>query len=104
MEYIYGAVILGMFAIAAVVVGIIYAKAAHRPVSVDEVVGVKCVVTEEIDNYAGCGQVSVGNHEWSARSANDDDTFPVGTFLKVVAVEGAVQICGQGPWRDGEEA
>ena len=91
MEYIYGAVIAVV--IAAIIIGVLLAKKSRKAVSVDEVVGVRCVVTEEIDNYAGCGQVRVGNHDWSARSANDDDTFSEGTFLKVVAVEGAKLIC-----------
>ena len=91
MEYIYGAVIAVV--VAAIIIGVLLAKKSRKAVSVDEVVGVRCVVTEEIDNYAGCGQVRVGNHDWSARSANDDDTFSEGTFLKVVAVEGAKLIC-----------
>ena len=91
MEYIYGAVIAVV--IAAIIIGVLLAKKSRKAVSVDEVVGVRCVVTEEIDNYAGCGQVRVGNHDWSARSANDDDTFSEGTFLKVVAVEGTKLIC-----------
>ena len=91
MEYIYGAAIA--FVVAAIIIGVLLAKKSRKAVSVDEVVGVRCVVTEEIDNYAGCGQVRVGNHDWSARSANDDDTFSEGTFLKVVAVEGAKLIC-----------
>ena len=59
----------------------------------DNIVGKRCVVTEAIDNSAGCGQVKVGGQSWAARAAYDEDCFAVGETLKIVAVEGVRLIC-----------
>ncbi|MBP3592173.1 MAG: NfeD family protein [Clostridia bacterium] len=61
--------------------------------NVEAVVGEKCVVTERIDNYAGCGQAKVRGQIWSARSIDDDETFEAGEILRIVAVEGVRIIC-----------
>ncbi len=61
--------------------------------NVEAVVGEKCVVTERIDNYAGCGQAKVRGQIWSARSIDDEETFEEGEILRVVAVEGVRIIC-----------
>lgn len=61
--------------------------------NVEAVVGEKCVVTERIDNYAGCGQAKVRGQIWSARSIDDEETFEEGEILRVVAVEGVKLIC-----------
>ncbi len=59
----------------------------------DNIIGKKCVVTETVDNYAGCGQVKVNGQSWSARSARDEDRFEVGASLSIVAVEGVRLVC-----------
>ena len=59
----------------------------------DSIVGKRCVVTERIDNYAGCGQVKVNGQGWSARSAYDDECFEIGETLNIVAIEGVRLIC-----------
>ena len=64
-----------------------------KNVSIESVIGEKCVVTERIDNFAGCGQVKVNGQGWSARGAYDDDCFEVGETLMVVAIEGVKLIC-----------
>ena len=68
-------------------------KTPAQNVSIESVIGEKCVVTEKIDNFAGCGQVKVNGQGWSARGAYDDDTFEVGETLMVVAIEGVKLIC-----------
>ena len=83
------------------VAGIILSRTALKKVfhftktatNVEAVVGEKCVVTERIDNYAGCGQAKVHGQIWSARSINDEETFEEGEILRVVAVEGVKLIC-----------
>lgn len=65
----------------------------NNDVSLESVVGEKCVVTERIDNFAGCGQVKVNGQGWSARGAYDADIFEAGETLKVVAIEGVKLIC-----------
>ena len=61
--------------------------------NIDAIIGEKCIVTEKIDNFAGCGQAKVRGQIWSARGVNDDDTFDVGEALTVVAIEGVKLIC-----------
>ncbi len=55
--------------------------------NVDAVVDRVCLVTTPIDNLHGCGQVKIGDVEWSARST-DGSPIPVGTEVKVDRVEG----------------
>ncbi len=61
--------------------------------NIDAIIGERCVVTEKIDNFAGCGQAKVHGQIWSARGVNEDDTFEVGEVLSVVAIEGVKLIC-----------
>ena len=59
----------------------------------DTLVGEKCIVTERIDNYAGCGEVKVKGEIWSARGVLGNDAFSEGETLKIVAIEGAKLVC-----------
>ena len=61
--------------------------------NIDAVIGEKCIVTEKIDNFAGCGQAKVKGQIWSARGLQDDDVFEPGEVLRVVAIEGVKIIC-----------
>ena len=61
--------------------------------TIDTIVGEKCVVTEKIDNFAGCGQVRVKGLLWSARGLFDDDVFEQGETLRIVAIEGVRAVC-----------
>ncbi len=63
--------------------------------NIDAIVGEKCIVTEKIDTFAGCGQVKVKGQVWSARGAGDDDVFEPGVTLQVIAIEGVKLICKQ---------
>ena len=59
----------------------------------DSIVGERCVVTERVDNYAGCGEVKVKGQIWSARGVFENDVFSEGEILKIVAIEGAKLVC-----------
>jgi membrane protein implicated in regulation of membrane protease activity len=61
--------------------------------NIDAIIGEKCVVTERIDNFAGCGQAKVKGQIWSARGAHEDDVFEAGEVLTIVAIEGVKLIC-----------
>ena len=82
-------------------IGIIVAKvflkknklSPESKTNVDAVIGERCVVTERIDTFAGCGQAKVKGQVWSARGSSVDDTFEVGEILDVVAVEGVKLVC-----------
>jgi len=60
---------------------------------IDDVIGLKCVVVEKIDNFAGCGEVKVNGCVWAARGAFENDVFEIGETLKVVAIEGVKLVC-----------
>ena len=66
---------------------------SESELSLDAIVGKKCIVTERIDSFAGCGQVRVGNQSWSARGVYETDKFEIGEQLDVVAIEGVKLIC-----------
>lgn len=59
----------------------------------DTIVGEKCIVTERIDTFAGCGQAKVKGQIWSARGLGSDDCFEVGDVLQIVGIEGVKLIC-----------
>ena len=61
--------------------------------NIEAIIGEKCVVTEKIDNFAGCGLVKVNGQVWSARSVNENGSFEIGEILVVVAIEGVKLIC-----------
>jgi len=61
--------------------------------NVEAIIGERCVVTEKIDNYVGCGQVKIKGQIWSARGVEEDSVFEEGESLRVVAVEGVKVIC-----------
>jgi len=61
--------------------------------NIDAIIGERCIVTEKIDNYAGCGQVKIKGQIWSARGVLEDDVFEEGDILNVVAIEGVKVIC-----------
>ena len=50
--------------------------------NVESMIGRQAIVTSEIDNLQGIGQVTVGGQEWSAR------TEKPGTVVDIVAVSG----------------
>lgn len=56
--------------------------------NVESMVGRQAIVTSEIFNLEGVGQVTIGGLEWSARSFDDKLRIPVGTVVNVVAIHG----------------
>ena len=70
-----------------------YLTSGNTKTNIEAIVGEKCIVTERIDNFAGCGLAKVKGQIWSARSVNDDDIYEVGDVLNVVAIEGVKLIC-----------
>lgn len=83
------------------VVGIVVAKKylvklkreGTTKTNIDAIIGEKCIVTEKIDNFAGCGQARVKGQVWSARGVMENDVFEPGEVLQVVAIEGVKLIC-----------
>lgn len=54
----------------------------------ESLVGKQAIVISEIDNLQGSGQVTVAGMEWSARTAEDGMTIPVGNVVNIVAING----------------
>ena len=54
----------------------------------ESLVGRQAIVTAEIDNLQGIGQVTVGTQEWSARTYDNGIRIPVGTVVDVLAING----------------
>ena len=56
--------------------------------NIDAIIGEKCIVTEKVNTFAGCGQAKVHGQTWSCRGVSDEDVFVEGEVLKIVAIEG----------------
>jgi len=56
--------------------------------NVESLVGRQAIVTGEIDNLQGIGQVTVGGQEWTARSLEPEKIITVGNVVNVVAIDG----------------
>ena len=62
-------------------------KISRVPTNADRVIGKTAVVTEDIDNVEGKGQVNVSGQIWSARSEHNV-VLPVGAEVRVLRIEG----------------
>ncbi len=58
-----------------------------HPTNADRVIGMVCKVTEDIDNIAGTGAVTVDGKIWTARS-RDGETIAKDALVKPVAIQG----------------
>ena len=56
--------------------------------NVESMIGRQAIVTSEIDNLQGIGQVTVGGQEWSARTEADGMNLQPRTVVDIVAVSG----------------
>ena len=62
-------------------------NAKRSQTNVDALVGRTCLVVAPIDNVKACGQVKLGDVEWSARSSKDEP-IAAGTQVRIDRVEG----------------
>lgn len=62
-------------------------KINHEPTNADRNIGKIAVVTQEINNIEGTGQVKVGGNTWTARTENDT-VIPVGCKVTVNEIKG----------------
>lgn len=60
----------------------------YSPTNADQVIGTTGLVTEEIDNLEGKGQVNLSGQIWSARSNQTDGSIPVGQEVRVLKIQG----------------
>lgn len=64
-----------------------YLRPKLAKTNVDSVIGSVGLVTEDVDNLQGKGQVKLGGMYWSARSQTGE-AIPTGTKIKVHRIEG----------------
>ncbi len=62
--------------------------------NVESLVGQTGIVTGEIDNVKGCGQVTLNGMEWTARAAVSDSIIPEGSVVEVKEIRGVKLIVG----------
>ncbi len=65
-----------------------FKKKKDTRTNIDAIIGEKCVVTERIENIAGCGQVKIGGMFWSARALDEAAVYEEGTVVTIRAVMG----------------
>lgn len=65
-----------------------YVNSKTQATNADMVIGRECRVTENIDNIAGTGAVSVGGKIWTARTESDEIKASVGELMTAVRIEG----------------
>ncbi len=56
--------------------------------NVESMIGMQAIVTSEINNLEGIGEVKVGGQEWSARTLYEGMRLPVGMVVVVRQVSG----------------
>lgn len=59
----------------------------YSATNADRVIGREAVVTQQINNLQGQGQVNIAGQTWTARS-QDDTVIPEGTLVRVLRIEG----------------
>ena len=65
-----------------------YINARTTPTNADRIIGMDCVVTEEIDNLRGTGAVLADGKTWTARMDSADGTAAKGDIVKALRIEG----------------
>lgn len=68
-----------------------YINTKVQHTNADRILGQECVVTEQIDNLAGTGEISVGGKRWTARS-DGQAVVAKGTLVTVERIEGVKAI------------
>ena len=58
--------------------------------NISSLIGLEAVTLTEVG--AGGGRVRIRGDEWSARSAQDEDTFPPGAHVTVQAIDGVTAV------------
>ncbi len=65
-----------------------YMRRSHVKTNAESLIGRLAVVTAQIDNLAQSGEVMIADVSWTARSRLDGTVIPVGSKVKICAIEG----------------
>lgn len=63
-------------------------KDSRQATNSDRIIGHDAIVTEDIDNIKGTGQIKVMGSVWSAKSEDDNKTIPSGSKVIVNEIRG----------------
>lgn len=69
-------------------------KNNFTPTNIDRNIGKAVLVSQEVNNLAGTGEIKVNGQLWSARSFSDDQNFPVGAKVVIGRIEGSYMYVG----------
>ncbi len=69
-----------------------YVNSRTEPTNADRLVGRKAIVTQEINNIAGTGRITVGGSDWAARAEGEEVIIPEGTEVQIKKIAGATAI------------
>ncbi len=72
-----------------------YINGRAQATNADMILGKECLVTEEINNLAGTGAVSVAGKVWTARTEEDNTVIPKGNLVVVQKIEGVKAIVSE---------
>lgn len=73
--------IITIFTIRPLMIKYAYKKSQNIKTNADAMIGKDCIVIEEVTNSSG--NVKLDGDIWSARSANKDEIFTVGSTIKI---------------------
>ncbi len=65
-----------------------YMRSGHVKTNAESLIGRIAVVTVDIDNLAQSGEVIISDVSWTARCREDGCVIPVGSRVKICAIEG----------------
>lgn len=65
-----------------------YFNKNREKTNVSVLVGKQAIVTADIDNLRGEGQVTVAGQEWSARNVADGEIIPEGSVVSIEQIKG----------------
>lgn len=65
-----------------------YINSRTTPTNADAIIGLECIVTEDVDNIRGTGAANVGGRVWTARSTDDDVIISSGSRAVIKSIAG----------------
>ena len=63
-------------------------KDSRQATNSDRIIGHDAIVTEDIDNIKGTGQIKVLGSIWSAKAEDDASVIPKGSMVSVIEIRG----------------
>ena len=58
-------------------------------------IGRAAIVTQEINNYKNTGAIKIGEHEYSAKTDDDDIIYEIGLVVTIIRIDGVQAVCSR---------